>query len=182
MFKSEAMFRKHQQQAHRSISGDDLTNFVADTTVAAATLDGGQEKRVPPLNNHAMATYYSCTVCKMIFSSVGEIQGGNSIDSVHFSGRYWGLFSGLLSGYHLIGNFEVKFGVIFGLILVVCTYFYHRRSRMVNKWFVASRKFLGAEDPVVTLSTVVTILGTEDWPLFCSQIFGCGGSILMSTV
>ena len=81
MFKSEAMFRKHQQQAHRSTSeaaavAADMTNFVADAA-AAVSLDaggGGQTERVPPLSHAAMATYYSCTVCKMIFSSVGEIQ------------------------------------------------------------------------------------------------------------
>ena len=80
MFKSEAMFRKHQQQAHRSTSepaavASDMTNFVSDAA-AAVTLDGGggQTERVPPLSHAAMATYYSCTVCKMIFSSVGEIQ------------------------------------------------------------------------------------------------------------
>ena len=32
---------------------------------------------------------------------------------------------------------------------------------MVNKWFVRSIKILGAEDPVVTLITVVTILGNR---------------------
>ena len=85
MFRSEAMFRKHQQQAHRSISGSglppsDAKNFSGDNS--GITLEG-QNERDPdqrggvgggPLLDPSTTTFYSCTVCKMIFSSVGEIQ------------------------------------------------------------------------------------------------------------
>ena len=53
---------------------------------------------------------------------------------------------------------------------------------MVNMWFVASKIFLGAEDPVLSFSIGLNILGTEDQPILCTQNVGGRGSILMTTV
>ena len=67
------------------------------------------------------------------------------------------------------------------------------RVREANSFFTIGRAacqqtlfgntiFLGAEDPVVTLSTVVTILVTEDQPILCTQNWRGRGSIVMTTV
>ena len=73
-FTSEAMFRKHQQQAHRSspsASSDPKDIAIAGAKLEVALeLDEQIERELDP----PMTTFYSCTVCKMIFSSVAEIQ------------------------------------------------------------------------------------------------------------
>ena len=78
MFRSEAMFRKHQRQAHRSISDAEKEESGFKSTIP---LEGQKEGDldsidVDPRDLEApVTTFYSCTVCKMIFSSVAEIQG-----------------------------------------------------------------------------------------------------------
>ena len=73
-FTSEAMFRKHQQQAHRSVAAASASPDPKDIAGAklevALELDEQIERELDP----PMTTFYSCTVCKMIFSSVAEIQ------------------------------------------------------------------------------------------------------------
>ena len=55
MFRSEAMFRKHQLQAHRSIPDSDTSDDKVGVTLEEGQSEGDMEQ---PLLDPSMATYY----------------------------------------------------------------------------------------------------------------------------